>query len=235
MKKTLFLSLIDFKLIFREPSLRIFLMMPALIFALVLFILPLLRDRYEGVESFIPIVLMGATMQTSILFGSIYSMVLIHEKDIQVAKVYGIVPVSKVGFIISRLFIPYLISALVTYLLLWMQPFYVLPPVPMLFLSLLCGLLAPLLTLSVATFSKNKMEGMTWFKLANLLVSIPFAAFFIEKYTDAFGIIPTHWMFQSLHHMINGGNYQLPLSIGFAYTLLLLVFLVKRFSKKHFE
>ena len=52
---------------------------------------------------------MATTMQGSLIFGFIYSMVLIDEKDTNVAKVYGILPVSKFWFVIFRLIAPFLI------------------------------------------------------------------------------------------------------------------------------
>lgn len=234
MRQLIFLSITDFKLIFRDPSLRVFLVMPLLIFAIVLVALPLLVTSYSGVDKYVPIVLMGATMQTSTMFGFIYSMVFINEKEIQIAKVYGTLPVSKTGFVTSRLVIPFTISTLTTFLMLVVQPFYSFSFLSMALLAILCGLLAPLLTLLVSIYSKNKMEGMTWFKFANLLVSVPLAAFFISKYTIFFGVIPTHWAFQTLDKMILDENYFLPVFIGIAFVAALLIFVIKRFARVHF-
>lgn len=234
MRHLILLSFTDFKLIFRDPSLRFFLAMPLLIFGIVVVALPKLAETYDGLEKFIPIIIMGATLQTSTMFGFIYAMVLIHEKDTLVAKVYGILPVSKTGFVTSRLVIPFVISTLITFLLLLVQPFYSFPIVSMALLAILCGLLEPLLTLSVSNLSKNKMEGMTWFKLMNLLMSIPLVAFFIPKYTAFFGIIPTHWTFQTLNKMVLDEPIILPLFIGLVFVSILLVFLIKRFTKVHF-
>jgi len=234
MNHLILLSIIDFKLIFRDPSLRIFLVMPFMVFAIILLVLPILVEQYEGVETFVPIVLMGATMQTSTMFGFIYSMVMIHEKDIEVAKVYGVMPVSKMGYVASRLVVPFIISTLMTFILLVWQPFYELSILPMILLSMLCGLMTQVLSLLVTVLSKNKMEGMTWFKLANLLVTIPLLAFFISKYTFAFGIIPTHWAYQGLNNMIEGESCWTSLSIGFIFSLGLIYLLLKRFAKVHF-
>ena len=234
MKHLLKLAVTDFKLIFRDPSLRIFLVMPLLIFATVLLALPWVVESFEGAEKYVPIVLMGATMQSSTMFGFIYSMVLINEKDIHVARVYGILPVSKIGFVASRLVFPFAISTGTTFALLAVQPFYTFSLVSMALLAILCGLLAPLLTLLVCIMSKNKMEGMTWFKFINLLISAPLAAFFIAKYTDVFGVIPTHWAFQTLDRMIHGENYLMPLSIGLGFVAVLLIFIVRRFARVHF-
>ena len=234
MRQLIFLSITDFKLIFRDPSLRVFLVMPLLIFVIVLGALPLLVDSYSGVDKYVPIVLMGATMQTSTMFGFIYSMVFINEKEIHVAMVYGILPVSKTGFVTSRLVIPFAISTLTTFFMLVVQPFYSFSLLSMTLLAILCGLLAPLLTLLVSIYSKNKMEGMTWFKFANLLVSVPLAAFFISEYTVFFGVIPTHWAFQTLDKMILDENYFLPVFIGITFVSALLIFVIKRFARVHF-
>ncbi|NPD44084.1 MULTISPECIES: hypothetical protein [unclassified Lentimicrobium] len=235
MKNLLLLSITDFKLIFRDSSLRIFLAMPLLIIAMVLFGLPALIEEYPIVQHYASYILMGASLQTSTMFGFIYSMVLIHEKDIQVAKVYGVLPVSKMGFIASRQVIPFTLSALVTFLLLQVQSFYIFKIEDAILFSLLCGLFAPLLSLSVTLFSKNKMEGMTWFKLMNLLVSIPLVGFFIPCCAWAFAIIPTYWVFETLNSMALGEMILMPIIIGFGLSIGLLYLLIWRFSKSHFS
>ena len=235
MKNLLLLSITDFKLIFRDSSLRIFLAMPLLIIAIVLLAVPALIEEYPIVQDYVSYVLMGASLQTSTMFGFIYSMVLIHEKDIQVAKVYGILPVSKKGFIATRQVIPFVLSALVTFLLLQVQPFYIFRLEDIILFSLLCGLFAPLLTLSVTLFSKNKMIGMTWFKLMNLLVSVPLVGFFIPCCAWAFAIIPTYWVFETLNRMVLGEMILIPVTIGFVASIGLLYFLIWRFSKSHFS
>jgi len=104
----------------------------------------------------------------------------------------------------------------------------------MILLSALCGLIAPLLTIVVTILSKNKMEGMTWFKLVNLLVIIPLAAFFIPEYALLFGVIPTHWAFQMLGEMVDGVSWGVGYCIGSGFTLGLLVLGIKRFANSHF-
>jgi hypothetical protein len=104
----------------------------------------------------------------------------------------------------------------------------------MILLSVLCGLIAPLLTILVTILSKNKIEGMTWFKLVNLLVTIPLAALFIQEYALLFGIIPTHWAFQMWGEMADGGSWLLEFFVGLGFVLILLVLGIKRFARVHF-
>ena len=229
------ISLNDFKLIFRDKSLRIFLIMPLLILAIVLLLLPLLIEQYDAVQPFIPLILMAASVQTSTMFGFIYAIVLIHEKDMQIAKIYGVLPVSKTGFVSARMFIPFFISSILTFALLRIQPFYSISTGLNFLLSVLCGLLAPLMAILVSILSKNKMEGLTWFKIANLFVTLPLAAFFTPGYVLIFGILPSHWAFQALDEVVKGGNALTLLSIGYFYTICLLILSIRKFARVHFE
>jgi len=228
-------SISDFKLVFRDPSLRIFLVIPFLAIALVYLVLPDLVAEFEGVEEYVPYILMAATLQMSTMFGFIYCMVLIEEKDTEVAKVYGILPVSKTGFISFRLLIPFLLSTIFTLIILESQPFYHFPFYSSFLIAVLAGLIAPMFALVVTVLSKNKMAGMTWYKLFNLLIVIPLVAFFAPPgYSGLFGVIPTHWIFQGMNDLILDDPFFLNVSIGFMLTIVLLTFLVKRFSKNHF-
>jgi fluoroquinolone transport system permease protein len=228
-------SISDFKLVFRDPSLRIFLVIPFLAIVVVNLVLPDLVAEYKGVEEYVPYVLMAATLQMATMFSLIYSMVLIEEKDTKVAKVYGVLPVSKSGFITFRLMIPFVLSTVFTLIILETQPFYNFTIFSSLSVSVLSGLIAPLFALVVTVLSKNKMAGLTWYKLFNLLVVIPLVAFFAPSgYSNLFGVIPTHWIFQSMNDMIIGEQIILNTSIGFVLTIVLLTFLVRRFSKNHF-
>jgi fluoroquinolone transport system permease protein len=224
----------DFKLIFRDGTLRIFLFMPGLILLVVFLLIPSLEQQYEGVTPFVPLILMAATVQTSTMFGFIYCMVLIHEKDMHIAKVYGILPVSKLGFLASRLAIPFLIAVAITFVILLFQPFFPIGLLPNVLLSLLSGLLTPLLAIVVSILSKNKMEGLSWFKVMNLLVAIPLAAYFIPAYFHFFGILPTHWIFYSLDCMVKEQSYVMPLGVGYLFFATLLLFVGKRFVNTHF-
>lgn len=228
MNQLIKVAVTDFKLIFRDPSLRIFLVLPGLILLVVLLALPALVESYPVVEEYVPLVLMGAMTQAPTMFGFIYCMVFIDEKDTQVSKMYGVIPVSKSGFVVYRLLFPYVFGSMVTALMLAVQPFYPLPFSDILMLSFVTGLTCPLMALGVAVLSKNKMEGMTWYKIINLLVTLPLAAFLIPQYTEAFGILPTYWMFKGLNELILANTTALYNSVGAVFSCGLIVVLIRR-------
>lgn len=235
MNQLLNVSISDFKLIFRDASLRVFLFLPGLIYLLLNFFLPWLVSRFEEVSEYVPYVVILATIETTQMFGFIYSMVLIDEKEMEVAKVYGVLPVSKIGFILFRLIIPCLITVLLTWILLIIQPFYVLSLMASLLFSVLAGMIVPVYALGVSILSKNKMEGMVWIKIFNIAVVLPVVAFFVpEALTFLFAVFPTYWAFQGLNQLIEGSTFFWHLMAGFIYFFILLMLTARKFSKVHF-
>ena len=229
------LSLSDFKLIFRDKTLQFFLLMPLLVFAVLNLFLPYLVAQFPVVEDYVSFVVIVATIEVTQMFGFIYAMVLIDEKETQVSKVYGVLPVSKIAYVLSRFILPVLITILITWLILLVQPFYDLSPALTLVFSVLSGLIVPVYSISVAILSKNRMEGMVWIKVFNLIVIIPIAAFFLPKaWTWLMAIFPTYWAFQSLDDLIVGQAFWMNYLIGFAFLMLLTMLAARRFAKVHF-
>ena len=72
--------------------------------------------------------------------------------------------------------------------------------------------------------------------LFNIPLYLPITAFFVPA-TFAFGlaIFPTFWAYQGFDVLIGGGNFWLYMLIGFAHSILLLVWMVKKFTVSHFK
>lgn len=226
----------DFRLVFRDNSLKIFLALPLLTLVVVKYAVPYIVEIYPAIQDYIPVILMMATTQGSTAFGFIYSMVLVDEKDTSVAKVYGILPISKVWFVVFRLIPPFVLATLTTFLLLLVEPFYGFPVIQSLVYSMLVGLIVPLMIMFVAIPAKNKMEAMTWQKIFNLPIVLPIAAFYLPaSFSFLFMIFPTFWAFQGLYSLINTGNFWLFMLIGFAQSILLIALMIKRFTRDHFK
>lgn len=234
MDKLVKVAVNDFRLVFRDDSLKIFIALPLLTLAIIRYAVPYIAGIYEVLQDYIAVILMLATMQGSTAFGFIFSMVLVDEKDTGVAKVYGILPISKFWFVVFRLIPPFVLAAVATFLLLLVEPFYGLPIIPSLVYSMLAGLFAPIMVLFVAILAKNKLEAMTWQKLFNLPLFLPILAFY-APFTIPFAIFPAFWAYQGLNMLINGGNFWLYALIGFAHIILLLLLMIKRFTKSHFK
>lgn len=235
MKKILQLALIDFKLIFRDPSLRTFLFFPILLLGLIVWALPALVLKYDFLTPYLPVFLVIAVIENTQLFCFIGSMVLIDEKESDVAKVYGVVPFTKWQFIVSRFFIPYFFTTLLNFILLSIQPYYSISFSSNLVISLLTALIVPIYVLTINTIVKNRMQGMVYIKAFNMLVLVPIAAFFVpEKFRHFFGFFPTHWIFQSVENVTKGMSIAAMSTIGFLYFVILLFLVSRQFIRKHF-
>lgn len=236
MKKIIKLSLIDFKLIFRDPSLRTFLFFPIILISLIIWALPVLVTKHNFLMPYLHVFLVVAVIENTQMFCFISSMVLIDEKESDVAKVYGVVPFTKWQFIVSRFLIPYFFTVLLNFILFNIQPFYTISLSNNLAISLLTALVVPIYVLSINAIVKNRMQGMVYIKAFNMLVLIPIGAFFVpEKFKHFFGFFPTHWIFQSIENVTKGESITILSTIGFLFFGLLLLFVSNKFIKKHFN
>lgn len=180
--------------------------------------------------------MMFVANQGALIFGFIYSMVLIDEKDTNVAKVYGIMPISQFWFVIFRLIAPFLMATSATFLVFLVEPYFKLSAHTNLVYSALTGLIAPVMILFVAIMSKNKLEGMTWQKLFNIPITLPVLSFFVPTaFSFIFAIFPTHWAYQGFNNLITGKDYFLYFFSGYVFNLLVIAFLARKFAIKHFQ
>lgn len=235
MKKLSSLALTDFKLIFRDPSLRSFLALPLLFFAMVLYVLPWLLNKFPEVEAYLPILLCLMLIENTQMFSFINSMVFIDEKETQVNKVYATVPLSTTAFIGSRMLLPYTITVLLNFILLLIQPFYELAVLPSLLLSILIGMIVPIYVMLMTKLVENRMKGMVYIKALNILVLLPFAAFFMPGHLQhTFGLLPTHWCIQAAYDLFTEDAFVTNFLFALLYFVLLLIYLLKRFRGSHF-
>jgi fluoroquinolone transport system permease protein len=226
----------DFRLIFRDNSLKIFLVLPLLTLVVIRYALPYIAEIYEVLQDYIFVIMVLATTQGPTAFGFIYSMVFVDEKDTSVAKVYGILPISKFWFVVFRLIPPFILATLSTFCLLLVEPFYGLPVIPILVYSIVGGLAAPLMTLFVAILSKNKIEAMTWQKLFNLPLLLPVFAFFVPvSFSFLFALFPAFWAYKGFGSLISGGNFGVYLTVGFFYSLTVVALMVRKLIANHFR
>jgi fluoroquinolone transport system permease protein len=235
MKKILKLAFADFKIIFRDNSLKGFLFLPIILFGLIVWGVPPLVEKYDFLVPYLSLFLVVAVIENTQTFCFISSMVLIDEKETDVAKVYGVVPLSKVEYIVSRFLFPYVFTVFLNVILFIVQPLFEIGFGVNLLISMLAALLVPVYVLSINSIVKNRMEGMIYIKAFNMLVLLPIAAFFVpEKFKHLFGIFPTHWIFQSVENATQGLSIGLMLGIGFVVFTVLTFFVSKSFVRKHF-
>ncbi|MGB3779636.1 MAG: hypothetical protein WA960_14845 [Tunicatimonas sp.] len=208
MSRILTLSANDFRMVFRDPMLRIFLFMPLLVLALVIWVVPLLFAAYPAARDYDYVILMLAGMQTSTMFGFINGFVFLEEKDEQVFSALRVLPVSAGMLVGVRMLLGFAIAALVNVALLRLTPWVEVGWGQTLLLATQYALLAPLLALLVATFAQNKVEGLAQFKLYNFMLNLPALIYFLpNSFLHALAVIPTYWTFRSVEALHGGGDF----------------------------
>ena len=189
----------DFKVVFRDSTLRVFLVLPVIIFLLILLLVPYIAGRYEAVAPYQRFILIASSVQMLQMFGFMYSMMLIDSKEIGVAKVYGIAPISKTRLLGTQLLFPFTATFVLTFLLFLCQQLVNYTILQSIFAALLVTSLLPLYILFVVTLSGNRVEGMVWLKTVNILLILPLLAFFLDSVVKyIFYLLPSYWLFQYL-------------------------------------
>lgn len=234
-KKILKLAFTDFKIIFRDTSLKSFLFLPLILFALIIWGVPALIVQYDFLVPYLALFLAIAVIENTQTFCFISSMVLIDEKETNVAKVYGVIPLSKVEYLVSRFLIPYVFTVLMNVILFIVQPFFEIGFGVNLMISLMAALIVPVYVMAINSIVQNRMQGMVYIKAFNMLVLLPIAAFFVpEKLKHLFAFFPIHWVFQSVERASLGLPLGFVLGIGFVFSLALIFFVSRIFMRKHF-
>lgn len=235
MKNILKLGTVDLKLIFRDPSLLAFLLLPVLLFVVFLWFLPLMIEKYDFLAPYQTEFLIVAVIENTQAFCFICTMVLLNEKESGVAKVYGVLPLSSFAYLLSRFLFPFLFTMLLNILFLKLQPFHNFTFLENAFLSILAAAVVPLYVLGINSVATNRMQGMIYVKAFNMIVLLPIAAFFLpEEIKHFFGILPTHWIFQSIDLVASNGSIVLTAGIGYLFFGFLTWYVSKKFIRKHF-
>lgn len=225
----------DFRLVFRDRMLTIFLFVPVLLITFVRLFVPYLTAAYPLVEEYHPYIMMFASLQTAITFGFITSFMILDEKDEHVIQVIRVLPISSSFFIFYRLLFGTFFSALGAFLMINLGGIAFPGFINAILLSLQYGLVTPLFTLIIGTFAKNKIEGMAWFKGIDLLLIIPVLSFFLTGiFRHLFAPVPVFWTYLLYDSALANGNVWLIFAAGLGVYLVVLAFLFKQFQKRVF-
>lgn len=132
---------------------------------------------------------------TPYMFCFASAMVILEEKDTNIANYLSVTPVGKTGYLLSRLGFPAIISAVFSTIILL---FFSLTDTGILIGSALATLTAPIgviISLLIVSLSSNKVEGMAIAKLGGLIMigaAIPFFITDTRQYLGAF--LPSFWV-----------------------------------------
>ncbi|HSJ68377.1 MAG TPA: hypothetical protein VK921_11900 [Anditalea sp.] len=226
----------DIKQIWLDATMRSFIMIPFILIIFVRFFVPYLTDIYPFVAEYHHLIMMGAAIQTAVMFGFITSFIILEEKDENVLQVIRILPISSFYFILYRMTFTFFISMLGALATISLGGLSYPGINSAILLSIQYGLAAPLIALTIITFAQNKIEGMAYFKAINLILLLPLASFFIKgDFRYIFSLIPSYWTYTLFVQSYQELTVLLYFAIGLAVYGSYLTLLYFQFRKRVFD
>ena len=235
MNRLLVLSVNDFRMVFRDPMLRIFLFLPLLIVAVVVWGLPMVFSAYPAVQAYDYVILMWAGMQASTMFGFINGFVFLEEKDEQVFAALRVMPVAADTLLSVRMLLGVSITFAVNVAIFSLNAWLPMSGTQIALTSFQYALLAPVLTLALATFAQNKVEGLAQFKVYNFVAMLPVLIYFLPfRALHGLAVLPTYWTFRSVEAVQAGSHFLLFAGAGLLGYLVVLGVLIRIFERRVF-
>lgn len=197
MQKIIYLGWSDFQNIFREQILYfMFIGAPILQYAMLLWGVPWLVEWYPLLADYQGLMLVFLAQQVVAGIGFVIASILLDERDEGVLTALRITPISENTFIAYRLLLSVGVAFVYSVIMFSTTSLVPMSALQVLVSSLLLAAITPLVTLSMATFSQNKVEGLALYKGINLLLLLPAASFFVAApWHWSMAMIPTFWTY----------------------------------------
>ncbi|MBD2871777.1 hypothetical protein [Paenibacillus arenilitoris] len=198
MLKYRILLLNDARHIWKDPMLMAALLGPIAVIAFARFVFVPLSGWLEGQFAFslLPYTDFAAVfllLTIPLLPGTMAGLLMLDERDEHLIGYYAATPLTRGGYLAYRLFMPSLLSALLSAAFILLSDLAVIGPGAM-HAFLLLAIEAPCFSLFLAAYAGNKVEGLALSKLSGLLFAGPAVAAFVpEPWQYAGAWIPSYW------------------------------------------
>jgi fluoroquinolone transport system permease protein len=239
MKKIAFLLQGDAKNILRDPMLIMSILSPIILTLLLRYVLPpmqriILRRFDVNLFDYDILIMSFAIILCPLMIGMLTGFLLLDERDEALISYFSITPLTRNGYLLYRISIPFCITLCSSSLLLLSsgvaQPGFW----PAVSIVILTSLQAPIVTLFLGVFATNKVEGLALSKMAGITVIAPVIAYFVPsqlQYISSF--LPAFWVTKAYMRASDFDTvYWLSSITGFVVCLLLVGILCQRFRKQ---
>lgn len=168
------------------------------------------------------------SIMTPVMFTAAGAMVILDEADLGLTRALAVTPVGRRGYLVSRIGVPAAISTLYCVVATLVFRISDIPTSLLLPLDVCSGVLGVMTALMIASFAKNKVEGLAYSKLSGLFVlGLPVALLVPAPAQYAAGILPSLWMTKAV--MEGSSLWLLP---AFLTAVLWCALLYRRFLQK---
>lgn len=189
----------DLKNMLRDKSLWIIFFLPLLLIILLRFGMSQIENYFPIIFQYRPLILAFFSLLSSIMSGFLMAFLMLDEKDQQLLQVFGITPFNLSRLMIYRIALMIILGFIFSFSLILLSGMIKLNLPQTILISLACAISAPINTLLIVGLASNKIEGVSYFKLVNVITMLPLIGLFITgpiKYV--FGIIPYFWIYLAI-------------------------------------
>jgi len=262
MKKYLSLLKYEFKTIVKDSTNLFMLFYPFVLVLLLGVVIPLAMDKIEDQNSTtitLLIVLSAALSVGAFMIGALLGFSLIENKDEKTILNISVTPIKVSGYALFKIIYTYLFAiigniVIIGGLKLIASNDYVvninnteiflldnLPWIKVVIFSFVGSLLVPMVALVLASFAKNKIEGLVFVKSGVILMLIPtlsLLGLFSGAKQYILGIAPNFWTVKAMLNVATMSvdksdlNFYLYMLIGAIYSIVISVFSLKLFLKR---
>lgn len=195
-------NIISFKMfirnIFSDGMLSAIICIPLILAAIYRFVFPLIVQHYPMLKDFnlyYPILdlFLAIMCPYMICFASV--LVVLDETDMKINRYITITPLGKKGYLISRLLIPVLFAAIVSFVLLSFCSVSGMSLWTTFIISILATILSVVAAMIILAYAGNKVEGMALAKVSALVMVGLIIPFVITDSTQyIFSFLPSFWI-----------------------------------------
>lgn len=230
MNKQLTIIISDLQNTRRDPTLLLMLCVLIIMIAFLQFAVPALEKFVPLIKEYHFIIISFFVVMNSLFPSFIIAFLLLDEKDLMLVPVYKTTPLSFSGLIFSRMIFIVIVGFFTSWLIVLFNGLIEFDLARGIQFSWLSALHAPIICLLISSLAKNKVEGLTFLKAANLTLFFPLAIFFIDSNWEyLLAIFPAFWSYWLADA---SDNFALITLIG-TVVLLFYNFMAYRFTIRH--
>jgi len=229
----------DIKFIVRDPMLLMATLAPIILIIILRLVFPLLSvfiysKTGFNIDFYYSIIAITMITVIPMLFGMVYSFILLDENDTHILQVIAVTPAGKKNFLFMRMIVPVFISfcmVLISIFLTdpvssegWLRAVYI---------SILLSLQAPFVFLFIGSLAGNKVEGLALAKLYGIfLAAVPLGLILHQPWNYFAFFSPLYWISWAWITSSQGESI-LYGAISIILTFGCIVILFRNFLRKH--
>ncbi|KAA3663416.1 MAG: hypothetical protein DWQ10_00225 [Calditrichaeota bacterium] len=240
MKKLLILAVGDLKNIARDATLLLILFGPVAIFLLLRFAMPVISkyvlDQYDfSLYEYYPIIVCFMSMIPTMLFGLIFGLLILDERDEEIIAFIAVTPLRKSGYLAYKLSSSYVLGFISCIAILSGTALIQLHPHQVLLLAFVIAIEAPIASLFLAAFAEDKVAGLAFGKIIGIMYIAPFIVFFVNSNWQLLAAaLPPFWIAKAfIAAMDNNTFFWYHIAIGFTVHMGFALILIKKFLFAH--